>query len=291
MTGPGYFYDRQMADRTRAKDSDRNHTCQILDTALAEGQLSMTEHGQRVKSATSAATLGDLRALVADLQTANAPVQLPAAKPARLKAGTPTGWGMRLAVGGVLVLLGIGIGWGLYGSSSPPVSPNRDPGATADGVGPVVLTPPRQLQSLGGLSGLFEQMRKKFGDTSGYRLVIYPDYASLDRPDPSDDRRKLNYYYRGGFGDPTASAKGDGDRLVDLAKFDATAIIGVLRGAPETLGIRKADEIKSTYLIIGPARDLTAPDTVSISIYVSSDFGSGYLQLAPDGTVKNINYP
>ena len=26
---------------TRAKDSDRNDTCQILDTALAEGQLSM----------------------------------------------------------------------------------------------------------------------------------------------------------------------------------------------------------------------------------------------------------
>lgn len=279
-----------MAERTRAKDSDRTDTCQILDTALAEGQLSMTEHAQRVKTATNAATLGDLRALVGDLQTGNAPVQLPA-KPARLKAGTPAGWGMRLAVGGVLVLLGIGIGWGLYGNSSSPVALTRDPGAKADGVDPVVLTPPRQLQSLGGLTGLLEQMRKKFGDTNGYRLVIYPDYASLDRPDPSDDRRQLNYYYRGGFGDPTASAKGDGDRLIDLAKFDAKAIIGVLRGAPETLGIRKADEIKSTYLIVGPARDLTAPDTLTISIYVSSDFGSGYIQLAPDGTVKNINYP
>lgn len=63
---------------TRAKDSDRTDICQILDTALAEGQLSMTEHAQRVKTATNAATLGDLRALVADLQTANAPVQLPA---------------------------------------------------------------------------------------------------------------------------------------------------------------------------------------------------------------------
>lgn len=280
-----------MAERTRAKDSDRTDTCQILDTALAEGQLSMTEHGQRVKAATNAATLGDLRCLVSDLQTANAPVQLPAAKPARLPAASPAGWGMRLAVGAVLVLLGIGIGWGLYGNSGSPVGLSRDPGSKADGVEPVVLTPPRQLQSLAGLSGLFEQMRKKFGDTNGYRLVIYPDYASLDRPDTSDDRRQLNYHYRGGFGDPTASAKSADDRLVDLAKFDATAIIGVLRGAPETLGIRKADEIKSTYLIIGPARDLTAPDTVSISIYVSSDFGSGYIQLAPDGTVKNINYP
>jgi len=63
---------------TRAKDSDRNDVCQILDTALAEGQLSMTEHQQRVSAATKAATLGQLRGLVSDLQTANAPVQLPA---------------------------------------------------------------------------------------------------------------------------------------------------------------------------------------------------------------------
>ncbi|MBI3693151.1 MAG: DUF1707 domain-containing protein, partial [Mycolicibacterium aromaticivorans] len=39
---------------TRAKDTDRNDTCQILDTALSEGQLSMTEHEQRVKAATTA---------------------------------------------------------------------------------------------------------------------------------------------------------------------------------------------------------------------------------------------
>ena len=35
---------------TRAKDSDRNNTCQILDSALSEGQLSMTEHEQRRES-------------------------------------------------------------------------------------------------------------------------------------------------------------------------------------------------------------------------------------------------
>ena len=33
------------------------------------------------------------------------------------------------------------------------------------------------------------------------------------------------------------------------------------------------------------------PDAVSIDVYVSSDFGSGYIQLAGDGSVKQINYP
>ena len=31
-------------------------------------------------------------------------------------------------------------------------------------------------------------------------MVIYPDYASLDRPDPSEDRRVLSYSYRGRLG-------------------------------------------------------------------------------------------
>ena len=53
---------------TRAKDSDRNDICKVLDTAMAEGQLSMAEHRDRVSAATNATTLGALRELVSDLQ-------------------------------------------------------------------------------------------------------------------------------------------------------------------------------------------------------------------------------
>lgn len=72
------------------------------------------------------------------------------------------------------VLLGVGIGWGVYGNTRSPLDFTSDPGAKPDGIAPVVLTPPRQLHSLGGLTGLLEQTRKRFGDTMGYRLVIYP---------------------------------------------------------------------------------------------------------------------
>lgn len=274
---------------TRAKDSDRNDTCAILDSALGDGQLSNEEHRQRVAAATNAATLGDLQGLVSDLQTANAPVQLPNLKP-RIARAAGRGWGIRAAIAGVLVLLGIGIGWGLYGNTPSPLNFTSDPGAKSDGVGPVVLTPPRQLHSLGGLTGLFEQMKQKFGDTTGYRLVVYPDYASLDRPDPGEDRRSLNYSYRGGWDDPSSSSKSDSARVVDLAKFDMKAVIGVLRGAPETLGI-KPSEVTSTYLIVDPSGDPTTPDAVELSIYVSSDFGGGNIELNPDGTSKRISYP
>lgn len=277
---------------TRAKDSDRTDTCQILDTALSEGQLSMTEHAERVKAATNAATLGELRTLVGDLQTANAPVQLPTLTAPRSPAipRTATGWGLRIAAAAVLVLLGIGIGWGLYGNTGSPLDFTSDPGAKSDGVAPVILTPPRQLQSLGGLNGLFEQMRTKFGDTRGYELTIFADYAILDRPDSSDERRTLSYTYRGGWDDPSTGARGSDDVAVDLAKMDTTAIVGVLRGAPETLNIKPA-EVQNTYLIVRPARDPTAPGALSVAIYVSSEFGSGYIEVSPDGSVKRISYP
>jgi hypothetical protein len=274
---------------TRAKDSDRTDTCQILDTALSEGQLSMTEHAQRVKAATNAATLGELRSLVGDLQTSNSPVQLPTLRTSTA-AGSGTAWGLRLAIGAVLVALGVGIGWGLFGNTGSPLSRTPDPGAQPDGVAAVVLTPPRQLLSLGGLNGLLEQMRGKFGDTLGYRLVIYPEYAVLQRPDPGDQRRTLSYTYRGGWDDPSTTSKSSNDRAVDLGRFDVAAIVGVLRGAPETLNIKPA-EVTSTYLTLDPGGDPTAPDALQISVYVSSDFGSGYIALNPDGSVKRINYP
>jgi uncharacterized protein DUF1707 len=272
---------------TRAKDSDRNDTCQILDSALSEGQLSMAEHGERVKVATNATTLGELQSLVEDLQNSNAPVQLPnLKKPSRLANGR----GIGIAVSVVLVLLGVAIGWGLYGNTSSPLNFTSDPGAKSDGIAPVVLTPPTQLHSLGGLTGLIEQMKKRFGDTMGYRLVVYPDYASLTRPDPTEDRRELNYTYRGGWDDPTTSSKSTDAVEIDLAQFDIKTVVAVLRGAPETLKMNRAD-ITSTYLNIDPAHDLTAPGAISVTVYVSSDFGSGYIELDGAGNIKQIHKP
>jgi hypothetical protein len=282
---------RQTAS-TRAKDIDRNNTCQVLDSALSDGQLSMEEHRTRMATATTAATLGDLQALVDDLQTGNAPVQMPdLKKPSRITAGgAGGGLGMRAAVAAVLVVLGIAIGWGLYGNTSSPLSFTSDPGAKSDGIPAKVITPPKQLQSLGGLNGLLEQMRQRFGDTMGYSLVIYPEYAVLSRSDPTDERRKLSYTYRGGFDDPSTSAKSADDVLVDLAAFNVETTVGILRGAAETVGLQQKDvDADSTYLTIDPARDPITPGALELRASVSSDFGSGSITFAGDGTIKRID--
>lgn len=225
---------RRRTSWTRAKDSDRNQTCEILDTALADGQLSMTEHGERVKTATTATTLGQLQDLVSDLQTdrkLDVPVITKIVN--RSVPAWRAGWGIKAAIAAVLVLFGVAIGWGLYGNTSSPLDFTSDPGAKDDGITATVLTAPRQLQSLGGFTGLFEQMRKKFGSTMGYELDIHSDVAYLDRPDPQDNRRSLSYQYRGGWGVPTGSPStvDADDRLVDLSAFDFEKTLAVLRGA------------------------------------------------------------
>lgn len=264
----------------------------MLDSALADGQLSMEEHRQRVAAATSAATLGDLQALVADLQIENAPVKLPDLKRPSSVQSPGAGWGLRVAVAAVLVVLGIGIGWGLYGNTSSPLSFETDPGAKSDGIPAKVLTPPRQLFSLGGLTGLFEQMRSKFGDTTGYDITIFSDYASLTRQDPTEPRRALSYSYRGGWDDPSETTVSSDERVVDLGAFDIPTMVGIIRGAPETLGIDPA-EVKSTHVSIEASDDITAPPgTIELSIYVTPEFGnSGYLELGGDGVIKRVSYP
>lgn len=37
--------------------------------------------------------------------------------------------------------------------------------------------------------------------------------------------------------------------------------------------------------------DPTTPQALSLSVYVSSDYGGGYVEFAGDGSVKRVNYP
>jgi hypothetical protein len=213
-----------------------------------------------------------------------------------VKIGTPgsTGgvWGMRIAVAAVLVLFGVGLGWGIFGQNSPlhsSTASNSDPGAQPDHIEPTVLRPPTQLFSLNGLTGLLEQMRKKFGDTMGYELRIFSDTADLDRADPNEPRRKLSYTYRGGWSSQSSSVKSDSDVLVDLGGFDPATIVGILRGAPKTLNI-KPEEVKSTHMDIQASKDPLTPGAVVIQIYVSGEFGSGWMSVDKAGNIVQL-YP
>jgi hypothetical protein len=125
----------------------------------------------------------------------------------------------------------------------------------------------------------------------GFGLVVYPTYAVVDRPDPADDRRVPAYDHRAGWGDPTNSAESasDGPVAVALGRFNISATVGIERGAPDTLHMEQSD-VKTTYLVVGPATDPTTPGAL-LSVYVSSNYGGGFIAFAGDGAIKQINPP
>ncbi|MCV7401882.1 DUF1707 domain-containing protein [Mycobacterium fragae] len=265
---------------TRATDSDRNETCQALDAALGEGQLSMEEHRERVSAATKATTLGELQALVSDLQIHQAPAQLKSPSSSRL--------GIWIAAAAVLLVLGLGIGWGMSSNgSSPPTRANTggSPAAALPSTAPSPTPAPEQLQSAGGLTNLLTQIREKFGDTNGYQLLVYPDYAVIFRVDPRNDRRAVSYDFQNGGWIQIPSGMIPTDTAVaDLGKFSVAAVVGAMRDAPQTL---KIADPKVTYLIIQgkPGGNL------DMSIYVGDTAEhTGYIKIAPDGAVTAI-YP
>ena len=208
----------------------------------------------------------------------------------------------------VVVLGGAGIAYVMWpdsGSSDQPVATN-DPSAQLfpslpTGPGGTVAYPtggmstpastaastppgPSQLQTADGLTNLIGTIKAKFGDAMGFKLVVYPDYAIMDRVSPTNKHVDQSFMYRGGgwnkWGSDTSTSSFD--VLADLGAINAQAVAATMAGAPPQLGAEPGSQM---YLIIegeeggglGLAIHSTAP-------------GTGYMQVNADGTIKQI-YP
>ena len=166
-------------------------------------------------------------------------------------------------------------GTGAYptGSMSTPAS---SAGSTPPG--------PSQLQTADGLTNLIGTIKAKFGDAMGFKLVVYPDYAIMDRVSPTNKHVDQSFMYRGGswskWGSDTSTSSFD--VLADLGAINAQAVAATMAGAPQQMGAEPGSPL---YLIIegeeggglGLAIHSTAP-------------GTGYIQANADGSIKQI-YP
>ncbi|MUL67319.1 serine/threonine protein kinase [Mycobacterium sp. CBMA 234] len=206
----------------------------------------------------------------------------------------------------VIVIVAVGVAavmWSDSGSSNPvatkepsaqqfpsmPTLPGGSSGQTSASspASTAASTPsgPSKLHTADGLAQLVGTIRAKFGDTMGLKLVVYPDYAIMDRVDPKNSHVDQSYMYRGGSWnkwapDTTTSSL---DYLADLGTFNVPAVAATLAGAPAQLG---AEAGTDTYLIVegaeGGGLDLAIHSTAA---------GTGYMQVNPDGTVKQIFPP
>jgi Domain of unknown function (DUF1707) len=281
-------------ESTRASDSDRNDTCQVLDAALSDGQLSAEEHRARVSAATKAITLGELHSLVTDLQVTKTPAALPKTVSPGGRAGIclVAALVLLLLVGGVLFL-------GLQRDSASPANapaskPSIAKGSATPTDGPAVITsntaspqPPPELLTLSGVTGLLAQMRDQFADTLGYQLNIYQDKAVFERPDTADPHKVVEWIYRNGNWTnrgPSTAVFSD-SAVGDVTKFDVQAVLGVLHQAPQTLQLYGAIAID---LAIESLKD----GSLYLNVHVSDDAGrSGSVVVAADGSITEIDRP
>ncbi|MGW0160247.1 DUF1707 SHOCT-like domain-containing protein [Mycobacterium sp. NPDC003323] len=290
----------RLTGRTRAKDSDREATCKLLDAAHSEGQLSMAEHQQRVAAALQATTLGELDALLVDLQRNAAywPEPERSTRPQRRRI---------IAGAGAAVIVGMGVIAAVAFSGSDEAVPAEQPVASPEVLvppavirgpetlpadpPPLVLNVPRYMNTVEGMTGMLEEIRKRFGSTMGYELAFDPERAYLAVPDTANEQRLL-YTFRGGWDEPSSRPRSDTDQVVDLAAFDIPAAIAAWQGAPATLGIAPAD-VSDTYLDVD---HVTGPDggagALELLIRVSTDAGTnGYIYLDPAGNVLRVENP
>ena len=144
---------------------------------------------------------------------------------------------------------------------------------------------PGQLHTVEGLSGLLDTIRSKFGDTMGFQLLLYPEYATIERVDPTNSHVEQDFLYRDGqwtsWGPGTTTSSFD--VLADLSAFNADAVAATLAGAPQALGAPNGGK---TYLIVEGVEG----GGLELSIH-SADPGTGFMEVNPDGSVKEIHPP
>jgi serine/threonine protein kinase len=144
---------------------------------------------------------------------------------------------------------------------------------------------PSQLQTADGLNGLLDSVRNRFGDTMGFQLNVYNDYAIIERVAPDNSHVEQDFTFRNGQwqnwgADTTTSSL---DYLADLGAIDVPAVAATLAGAPAALGAPDGSEI---YLLVMGAEG----GGLELAVHSMAP-GTGFMQVNSDGTIKKVFPP
>jgi serine/threonine-protein kinase len=145
---------------------------------------------------------------------------------------------------------------------------------------------PSELQTVDGLNGLLDSIRNRFGDTMGFQLNVYTDYAIIERVAPDNSHVEQDFTYRGGqwqnWGADTTT--GAFDVLADLSAFDVPAVAATLAAAPQTLGAPPNNA--QLYMIVSGVEG----GGLELAVHSMAP-GTGFMQVNPDGTIKKVFPP
>ncbi|MFE6853973.1 protein kinase [Streptomyces sp. NPDC057674] len=173
------------------------------------------------------------------------------------------------------------------GASGTPTSTVKTPTSapsTSKGVAPVkgsLLTP-------AGIRSAIAAIKEASGGTTVTSFVVYPDYAIAESVVKGSTKRYDRYMYRG---EDAAVRQGSGTAFpgsvpTDLDDFDWDALPALMKRADKELGV---DKPTSRYLVVNPPSSIFGTKA-GMSVYLSDDYGSAYLQADAKGRVT-ATYP
>ncbi|KAA0018474.1 DUF1707 SHOCT-like domain-containing protein [Antrihabitans cavernicola] len=261
------------APRLRARDIDRATVASALDQAYADGQLSFDEHRARIATAQSAKTLGELHAMVADLQSpVDLPEPTPLPRPRRARWVVIAGATAAVAVIAIVVATMWPDATTVEAVDPAPttIAPTNTVAVAPAAVVPIVA-PPVVLDSAEGVQRFIDQYRARFRDTVADQIVLYPKskppYGYVTREVAPGTQQ--NYNFRGGFDlSGPQSARQPDVQAVDLATIDVQVLAATMGAAPAILG---APTGAISHVMI------ENDGTPEMRFYVSDGVRSGYL--------------
>lgn len=282
---------KQDSSRTRARDIDRAQTCGLLDAGYGEGQLDPAEYEARTAAAMKAKTLGELDALVSDLQIpehlveatrAKAPAPTPRRRvPGRVVAAVVAAV---LAVGGTLAFAtrGDDAAPGTTGAARQAPVPAPIPTGEPQ---PIVVEPIDPLTT-DGVREFVRQLGAKFEeDLRVDEVIFYSSYVFVTRMLEDQPHREQDWSFRGGFatsGDPESRSL-DTD-TVDLAALDIDRLGELITTGAGLVGIPAG---KVEHIFVRPDSS-TGEGLVSV-LFQDKDDRRGMVDTRLDGTVVDVS--
>ncbi|NLG54906.1 MAG: DUF1707 domain-containing protein [Rhodococcus sp.] len=287
--------------RLRARDADRVAATNRLDAAYAAGMLRASEYHDRLFAAKTAATVGDLAALVRDLPNPDGPSPLTgisrhddalrsAGAYAEVGRRTPKTW--MLVVAGVVLLVIIGVGtvgmlrasWDTPAAVEPATeSSSTESAALPDAVNRELIAASGPVQPLteAGLTEFIALYNAQFGDFTVHDIALYPAYVVVSRSAESGQSRLNVYDYVDGFAPASSRSRPAGTAPIPLDAIDAAGLTAAIAQAPALIGVPD-----------GEVRHVLIADTgiASASIYAYSADGTrgGYVRTNLAGEVIQV---
>jgi hypothetical protein len=213
---------------TRARDIDRAQTCGLLDAGYGEGQLDPAEYEARTAAAMKAKTLGELDALVSDLQIPEHLVEAARAKaPAPMPRRRFPGRAVVALVAAVVAVVGTLV-FVTRGADAAPETTDVAAARQAPAPAPIPAGEPQPIAiepidplTTDGVRDFVRQLGAKFeGDLRVDQVTFYSSYVFVTRMLEDQPHREQDWSFRSGF----STSRDPESRPLDTATVDLEAL-------------------------------------------------------------------